>query len=309
MNDFDIKAFLTLVEKRSFSAAAETLSMTQSALSQRIRMLEEELSYPLFIRQRGHRQIALTSEGEKFSFYARQIQRLIEASFELGKEKRQEAITISVIESVMSYSMPSLFRTFMQRYPDIRLTLTSYYSQEAYQLIDEGKLDLAIVGKLRVKPNSHVYITPLYSDSWYFVCSKDADYPVQVDPRQLDPTQQILMFTNEKSDWPNSGLPDPGLAKFIGDTSSFYSNSMFSGNSWAIIPCSIAQTLKARDFCDIRPLTMSLPARTIYAITNGSPENDHIHKLLTCIRDELSQNPSIQLLLPSADSSTKNEIS
>lgn len=297
MNDFDIRSFLTIVEKRSFSAASEALSMTQSALSQRIRLLEDELGYALFIRQRGHRHVELTPEGDKFTFYARQIQQLMEVSFELGKEKKREVITVSVIESVMHYSMPNMFNTFIKRYPDVTLTLTSYYSHEAYHHIVEGKLDLAIVGKLRVKSNSKVYVTPLYADSWVFVCAKEADYPEHINPASLVPENQILMFTNEKSDWVNYWTPDSKKAKFVGDTTSFYNDNMFSGKSWAIIPKSIALALKNKNFCDIRRLTVTPPDRIIYAVTNGSPENSRTNNLLTCIHDELSANKNIRLLL------------
>lgn len=297
MNDFDIKSFLTIVEKRSFSAASEELSMTQSALSQRIRLLEDELGYPLFIRQRGHRHVELTPEGDKFTFYARQIQQLMEVSFELGREKKREAITVSVIESVMHYSVPNIFNTFLERYPDVTLTLTSYYSHEAYHHIAEGKLDLAIVGKLRVKPNNKVYVTPLYADSWVFVCAKDANYPNMINPRNLIPEEQILMFTNEKNDWVNYWMPDSKKAKFVGDTTSFYNDNMFSEKSWAIIPKSIAFALKNKDFCSIRQLTITPPDRIIYAVTNGSPENSHTNKLMSCIHDELSANKNIRLLL------------
>lgn len=297
MNDFDIKAFLTVVEKGNISAASEALSMTQSALSQRIRLFEEELGYPVFIRQRGQRHVALTPEGEKLTFYARQIQQLMDVAFNLGKEKKRETMVVSVIESVMHYSVPNMFQTFMSRYPDIRLMLTNYYSHEAYHLVEDGKLDLAIVGRLRIKPNSRIYVTPLYSDSWVFVCGRDAAYPDEIDPRFPDPDEQILMFTNEKSDWINYWLPDPKRAKFVGDTTAFYNDTMFSGQSWAIIPNSIAIALRDKGFCDIRPLTTAPPDRVIYAVTNGSPETDHINKLLTCIRDELAENPNIRLLL------------
>lgn len=296
MNNFDIKAFLAIVEKGSFSAASETLIMTQSALSQRIRILEEELGYPLFIRQRGHRQVTLTPEGITFSSYAQQIDRLMEASYQLGREKQRETLRVSVIESVMHYSMPHLFRTFLARYPDIRFTLTSYYSHEAYQMIENGQLDLAIVGKLHIKPNSNIYITPLYADRWVFVCSKDADYPEIIDAKKLNAHDQLLMFTNEKADWIDYWTPDPKKAWFVGDTTSFYNAEMFNGNTWAIIPNSIACTLKKQDICDLRELSTAPPDRMIYAVSNRMPDDDHLNKIMTSMRDELLLNTDIRVL-------------
>ena len=53
MTFLEIEAFLSIVQHGSFSAAAEKLYITQPALGRRIRALEEELGYALFIRNKG----------------------------------------------------------------------------------------------------------------------------------------------------------------------------------------------------------------------------------------------------------------
>ena len=55
MTFLEIEAFLKITETGSFSAAAEALYVTQPALWRRIRAMEEELGYPLFVRGKGLR--------------------------------------------------------------------------------------------------------------------------------------------------------------------------------------------------------------------------------------------------------------
>ena len=63
MTFLEIEAFLSIVQYGSFSAAAEKLYVTQPALGRRIRALEEELGYSLFVRNKGVRHVELTRQG------------------------------------------------------------------------------------------------------------------------------------------------------------------------------------------------------------------------------------------------------
>lgn len=297
MNDFDMKAFLTIVDRGTFTNAADELSMTQPALSQRIRLLEEELGFSLFVRQKGHRQTELTPKGRLFLHYANQIHSLWQCSLDLGKEKKRKPLRISVIESVMHYSMPQIFSTFMRRFPELHITLTSYYSQEAYQMIQQGKLDVAVVGRLIINPEYHVSIIPLYADPWVFACAPDSDYPDPMPLSGLIPEEQLLMFTNEKAEWLDLRLPDPGRSKFTGDTASFYNEAMFTGQTWAIIPASIGASLARKGFCRVCRLETCPPDRIIYAVVSGDSTSDSTTKLLDCIRDVLKENPEIHVMI------------
>ena len=68
MTEREIEAFLTIVRTGSISAAAEVLYVTQPALSRRIRALEQELGYQLFIRKKGLRNVGLTAEVKAFIY-------------------------------------------------------------------------------------------------------------------------------------------------------------------------------------------------------------------------------------------------
>ena len=66
MTQPEIEAFLAVIQQGTVTAAAESLYITQPALSRRLRALEEELGCALFERGKGSRFAALTREGEAF---------------------------------------------------------------------------------------------------------------------------------------------------------------------------------------------------------------------------------------------------
>ena len=76
MTFLEIEAFLKITETGSFSAAADALYVTQPALGRRIRAMEEELGYPLFVRGKGLRKVELTRQGHAFIGIAHRWQAL-----------------------------------------------------------------------------------------------------------------------------------------------------------------------------------------------------------------------------------------
>ena len=67
MTHWEIKTFIKIVKYRSISKAAKKLYLTQSTVSHRINVLEEELGVKLIIRRKGYRSIESTHDGEAFS--------------------------------------------------------------------------------------------------------------------------------------------------------------------------------------------------------------------------------------------------
>ena len=66
MNYKDIEVFLELVRCRNITKAAENLYLSQSAVSNRLKSLEDEMGVQLFLRAKGHRIVELTRQGGEF---------------------------------------------------------------------------------------------------------------------------------------------------------------------------------------------------------------------------------------------------
>ena len=90
----DIEIFLETASSRNITKASEQLSMSQSVVSTKIKKLEQELGYPLFVRNRGGREIELTRQGQEFISVAKRWLNLFEEA-ELIRENAQMVLRIA----------------------------------------------------------------------------------------------------------------------------------------------------------------------------------------------------------------------
>ena len=123
-NSRDIDAFNIVAVELSFRRAAERLAIDQSALSRRIRQLEDLLGYQLI--RRTTREVSLTAAGEVFHERTRlmsnQIATAVRAA-EIAAEGRSGLLRIGYMSFAAIEIMPQIVRKFTARYPDIELEL------------------------------------------------------------------------------------------------------------------------------------------------------------------------------------------
>jgi DNA-binding transcriptional LysR family regulator len=130
----------------SFSAAAEALSFTQSAVSQQIAALEREAGTTLV--QRNARGVRLTDAGEALVRHAEAIMaRLAEAEAELEAIAglRGGRLRMATFESAASTLMPLAIAAFREQHPAVELSMSLAEPEDSVPLLRSGDLDLAIV--------------------------------------------------------------------------------------------------------------------------------------------------------------------
>lgn len=137
---------LTILEEGSISAAARKLFISQAALSQAIRYVEEEVGLPVLERGRG--EVKLTYAGERYVETARQML-LLERSFrnEIDEIKREQSgqLRFGIPSQTGSEVIPRTFSGFQNAWPSIRLKVTEKGSPELTRLVQQGELDLALI--------------------------------------------------------------------------------------------------------------------------------------------------------------------
>ena len=130
----------------SFSAAAEALSYTQSAISQQIAALERETGSVLV--ERSARGIRMTDAGEALVRHADAIlTRLTDAEAELEAIAglRGGRIRLASFSTAGSTFVPQAIATFHDRYPDVEISLKESDPEESVPLLKAGQLDIAIL--------------------------------------------------------------------------------------------------------------------------------------------------------------------
>ena len=141
-----MKVLREVAARGSFSAAAEALSFTQSAISQQVAALERETGTKLV--ERGARGIRLTQAGEVLVKHADAVlSRLACAEEELQALAglRGGKLRVSTFQSAGATLVPRAVAAFHGRYPDVELALTQAEPDEATQMLRAGELDLAVV--------------------------------------------------------------------------------------------------------------------------------------------------------------------
>jgi DNA-binding transcriptional LysR family regulator len=134
-----VRAFVVAAEHRHFSRAAETLFLTQQALSKRIRKLEDTLSVQLFLRT--NRAVELTENGERFLPHARELIRVSDVALAaMGATERP--LRLDVIDNRLSPMF--MLRRLAERDPDLRVERSGRRGlAHALEPLLLGEIDLA----------------------------------------------------------------------------------------------------------------------------------------------------------------------
>lgn len=138
-----LKSFVIVAETQSFSIAATRCFVTQSAVSQHLRALEQELGCPLLIRTA--RSVTLTESGEAMLPLAKEILRLTALCRERIQAMNnclQGELRIGVGYFIAPYIRQAAV-TFMERYPGVRLNAEFTKACRINQALREHKIDLA----------------------------------------------------------------------------------------------------------------------------------------------------------------------
>ena len=140
------KVFCSVARNKSFSAAANELFITQSAVSQTIAQLESKLGGKLFNRGKGG--ASLTREGETLYSYVGQACGLIEnaeSKFEQMKNLKRGGIRISASDTVCSLFLLDILKEYREKYPDIHIHVNNSTTKESLALLKSGEVDIAFV--------------------------------------------------------------------------------------------------------------------------------------------------------------------
>lgn len=167
-----LEIFCKVVEEMSFSKAAVVLNLTQPTVSIHIKSLEDELGMSLL--DRLGRSVVPTRAGEVLYKYAREIVKLKEEAREAlyefaGVVKGRLAIGSSIIPA--ERILPSILCRFKNNYPGVVPSITVGSSNDVYNLVIEGKVDIGIVGTNDKDRN--IRFREFHDDEIILVANKD----------------------------------------------------------------------------------------------------------------------------------------
>lgn len=146
MADRRLQVFHTVARLLSFTKAAETLHMTQPAVTFQVRQLEEHFNTRLF--DRTHNRISLTEAGKKVYGYADRIFELYGEMENAVREMTGEisgALTIGASTTIAEYMLPTLLGDFKEKYPEVTIHLKVSNSEGIVSMVENNTIDLGVV--------------------------------------------------------------------------------------------------------------------------------------------------------------------
>jgi DNA-binding transcriptional LysR family regulator len=258
MDNHNLKAFITVAELGSFSDAAEHLYLTQSAISKRIALLEQQIGKRLF--DRIARQVSLTEAGQALLPRARRILQEYENALQAINDLSGEAsgtLRLAISHHLGLHRLPPVLKQFAQKYPNVSLDIEFTDSEKAYDKVLHGDSEVAVI-TLALQTHHNINSQVIWNDPLRFICAPDhplaqlqqpalqdlADYPIIL-PGMNTYTGQIIQKLFQEQEIP---LKTPMSTNYLETISTMVE----VGLGWSVLPETLVRGLHVMPFEQIR---------------------------------------------------------
>ena len=175
MENFRLKVFRTVARSLNFRKASEELFITQPAVTQQIKALEDELGIPLFDRTRG--KVTLTESGGVLLQYAERLKILVDEAAQAIAEvsgNHGDELRVGASQTIGQYLLPTLLAGFRNDHPQVALCGISGNTDEILTALAEHRIDLALVEG--PSPRSDVKTEAFMEDHMVLVVPHDHEW-------------------------------------------------------------------------------------------------------------------------------------
>jgi len=254
LDNQNLKAFITVAEVGSFSEAADRLYLTQSAISKRIALLEQQIGKRLF--DRIARQVSLTEAGNELLPRARRILQEYENALQAINDLSGEAsgtLRLAISHHLGLHRLPPILKQFAQQYPNVTLDIEFMDSEKAYEQVLHGDSEVAVI-TLALEAHHNINSKVIWNDPLRFICAQDhplaqikqpelkdlADYPIIL-PGINTYTGQIIQNLFQKEGIP---LKAPMSTNYLETISTMVE----IGLGWSVLPETLVRDLHVMPF-------------------------------------------------------------
>ena len=200
-NLYQLTTFVTVISEGSMTAAADKLYLTQPAVSQQIRNLEEDLGVELLVR--GVRQIKATPQGEVLYEYAKKIINLTQqaeiAIKSIGNQMKGQ-LRIATLNSLGLHLMSPIVGRLMRHNPDLMLKIDYDRGEELIKGFKKGQYDILILPDVKMEFSAELENCEqkflIKEEMWLVGSSKDEKMPQQISLKDLG-AFALVNFTDE----------------------------------------------------------------------------------------------------------------
>ncbi len=212
------KVFYQVAKSLSFSDAADTLFISQSAVSQSIKTLEKRLNQTLFIR--STKRVALTKEGELLLKHIEPAINLISRGENqlCADPKSGVQLRIGASDTICRYYLVPFLNNFHKKYPNIHIKVTNGTSHQCAKLLERNEVDVIVTNSPNSALNNMMQIIPVKEFRDIFIANEEA-FPLTDHPITLQELQKYPILMLDKR-----------------STTSIFLHNLFLENSLDLVP-------------------------------------------------------------------------
>ena len=156
MSDFRLKVFQSVAKNLSFTKASQELFVSQPAISKHVQELEAAYKTHLFDRRCGR--ISLTKAGELLLAHSERIldaYKRLDYEMHLLHNEYQGELRLGASTTIAQYVIPPFLGSFIDKFPQVKLTLLNGNTREVETALQEHRIDLGLVEGIYRQPNLH----------------------------------------------------------------------------------------------------------------------------------------------------------
>jgi DNA-binding transcriptional LysR family regulator len=190
-----LRAFVTLARRGSFTQAARELHLSQSAVSHSMKALETDLGCRLFDRM--SKKVLLTQAGEQLLQHADKILAEMSAARESLQQLNQWGhgrLRVSASTTACQYILPEVLSEFKKSYSQARITVEPGDTRDAITLIRANQVDIALA--LQPRHSDDLEFIPLFTDEMMFIVAPTHNWAQKRHViREEVPRQQYVLYS------------------------------------------------------------------------------------------------------------------
>ena len=189
MNIRDFEYLIAIDELKSFVRASEKCFISQPALSQQVKKIEEQLGFNIFERDR--KSIITTAKGQEVIKYARSITN----SYKKIKEVKNNdhSLKVGLIPTICPYLLPQIVDNLRKAMPKVRMYFLELKTEDLMLKLKEGEIDLGVIAYFDDLIDDKIRYQKLYDEEFLLTLPKDSNLS-QNDFGQIIEDKQLILL-------------------------------------------------------------------------------------------------------------------
>lgn len=274
-----VDTFLQVVRDGTLSNAANSLYVSQSTVSNRLKILENDLGTPLFYRNKGQKQVELTPAGEQLLILAQEMMAIERDILSLKRHAEQKILTIGSVNSVNNHTFTPCYLDILSNMDTLSLEICTHHSNEIHDLLSTQSIDIGFVFS-RVK-SQNIITRHLYSESMVLLSNHNSPYQEEVHVKDLNRKDEVYLAWNPEFVLWHNNFWQTGQRPYVTvNTGAMIKNYLLhKEDAWTILPKSVSASLIKEEDLKISQVLPKPPQQHCFQVTSKYPKVSRIESI------------------------------